>query len=93
MFRSLLSLEKLPRAVDGPVTKVAVTGEAKRARCQWMGEEIADQCCGGLVLEEEGREWKSRHTNSGILFWAAAFFTAGERGGGAGEGAQVLGLV
>lgn len=47
---TLLRLEQLPGAVDCPVAEVAVSGEAERARGQWVVEEVADECCGCLLV-------------------------------------------
>jgi hypothetical protein len=40
---ALLGLEQLPSAVDGPVTEVAVSGEAQRAGSERVVEEVADK--------------------------------------------------
>lgn len=40
---ALLGLEQLPSAVNGPVAKVTVAGEAERTGSQRMVEEVADE--------------------------------------------------
>lgn len=43
VLAALLSLEQLPRAVDGPVSEVTVAGEAEGTGSERMVEEVADE--------------------------------------------------
>ena len=43
LLTALLGLEHLPGAVDGPVTKVTVTGETERTGCERVVKEVTDK--------------------------------------------------
>jgi hypothetical protein len=43
LLLALLGPEQLPGAVDGPVTKVTVTGEAERARSERVVKEVTNE--------------------------------------------------